>query len=111
MKNELISNIACDDTNEKMINLICRYAYVTRAYNQNYLHAGIKLYLPELDAENFYQNMCRGTNQILPITVFLMTMYNACFMFQINKTENMLMGTMEQFDLIPNLDNVTCLDL
>ncbi len=90
-----------------MINIICRYAYATRAYTQNSLHARIKLYLPELDAENFYLSMCRGTNQILPIMVFLMTMYNACVMFQINKTENMLTVTMEQFYLIPNLDNVT----
>ncbi len=95
MKNELISKIACDDKNKKMINVIYRYAYATRVYNQNSLHAGIKLYLPELDAENFYLNMCRGTNQILPIMVFLMTMYNACFIFQIDKKENMLTGTME----------------
>jgi hypothetical protein len=107
MKNKLVSKTDCEDTNKKMINVICRYAYATRAFNQNYLHAGVELYLPDLDAENFYLNICRRTNQVISITVFLMTMYSACFMFQIKKKENMLTGNMKRFNLIPILDDVT----
>ncbi len=35
IKNEIPSKIVADATNKNMINFICRYAFLTRAYNQN----------------------------------------------------------------------------
>jgi len=45
----------------------------------------------------------------MSVAVFLMTCYNACFMFQIDKTENLIIDTLERLDLIPNLDNANLL--
>jgi hypothetical protein len=80
IKNEIQSKIVGDATNKSMINFICWYAFVTRAYNQNSTHPVVAEYLPGVKAE--YLNMCKGTNKVIPVAVFLMTMYNACFMYQ-----------------------------
>ncbi len=62
-------------------------------------------YLPEVKAE--YLNMCKGTYQVIPVAVFIMTLYNACFMFQTYKTDNMLIKALERFDMTPNVDDNT----
>jgi hypothetical protein len=88
-----------------MINFICQYALLTRAYNQNSTHQAVAEYLPELKAE--YLNMCKRTYQVIAVAVFLMTLYNACFMFQTDNTDNLLIEALEQFDMMPNLDDRT----
>ena len=45
----------------------------------------------------------------MPVAVFLMTCYNAGFMFQIDKTDNLMIETLQRLDLIPNLDNASVL--
>jgi hypothetical protein len=90
-----------------MINCICRYIYATKAYNQNTLHSAVKKYLPEVTGE--YLNACAGKYQVIPVSVFLMTLYNACFMFQKDKTDNMLIRVLECFNLSPNLNYETFL--
>jgi hypothetical protein len=63
------------------------------------------MYLPEVTRE--YVNACKGKYQVIPVSVFLMILYNACFMFQEDKTDNMLIKALECFDLTPNLDDET----
>ena len=93
-----------------MINFVSRYAYATREYNQNSLHSVALTYLPDIIyTDNTHLNNCKGIYQLMPVAVFLMTCYNACFMFQIEKTENLMINTLEQLDLIPNLDNANLL--
>ncbi len=94
--------IVADPTNKHMINFICRYAFLTRAYNQNSTHPAVAEYLPEVRAE--YLNMCKGTYQVIPVAVFVMTLYNACFMYQTNNTGNLLIKALERFDMRPNVD-------
>jgi hypothetical protein len=86
-----------------MINFICRYAFLTRAYNQNSTHPAVAEYLPEVKAE--YLNTCKGTYQVIPVAVFIMTLYNACFMFQKDKMDNLLIKGLERFDMMPNVDD------
>jgi hypothetical protein len=105
IKNEIPSKIAGDATNKNTINFIRRYAFLTRAYNQNSTHPAVAEYLPEVKAE--YLNMCKGTYQVIPVAVFIMTMYNACFMFQTGKIDNLLIKALERFDMTPNLDDNT----
>jgi len=78
-----------------MINFVCRYAYGTREYNQNLLHVVALSYLPDIYTDNSYLNNCKGIYQVMPVAVFLMTCYNACFMFQIDKTDNLMIETLE----------------
>ena len=86
-----------------MINFTCRYAFLAKAYNQNSTHSSVVDYLPEVNAE--FLNMCKGTYSVIPVAVFIMTLYNACFMFQQDKTENMMIKALERFDLTPNIDD------
>ncbi len=60
-------------------------------------------YLPEVKSE--YLNMCKGTYQVIPVAVFIMTLYNACFVFQKDKTDNLMIQALERFDLTPNIDD------
>ena len=76
---EIPSKIVSDPTNKALINFTCRYAFLTRAYNQNSTHTSVVDYLPGMKSE--YLNMCKGTYQVIPVAVFIMTLYNACFMF------------------------------
>jgi hypothetical protein len=105
IKNDIPSKIVEDATNKNMINFICWYAFVTRAYNQNSTQPAVAEYLPGVKAE--YLNMCKGTYQVIPVVVFLMTMYNACFIYQTNNTNNLLIKALESFDMTPNLDDNT----
>jgi hypothetical protein len=92
-KNDIIPNVVSDDMNHQMINY------------QNTLHPAVKMYLPEVTGE--YLNACTGKYQVIPVSVFLMTLYNACFMFQEVKTDNMLIKALERFNLTPNLNDET----
>ena len=96
-------------SNIAMINFISRYAYATREYNQNSLHSATLTYLPDIYTDNSHLNNCKGTYQVTPVAVFHMTCYNACLMFQIDKTDNLMIETLEQLDLTPNLDNASLL--
>ncbi len=104
-KNEIIPNVVSDDLNHRMINYICRHISATKAYNQNTLHPAVEMYLPEVTGE--YLNTCAGKYQVIRVSVFLMTLYNACFMFQKDKSDNMLIRALEHFNLSPNLDDET----
>ncbi len=86
-----------------MINYICRYIYATKLHNQNTLRPADEMYLPEVTGE--YLNACTGKYQVIPVSVFLMILYSACFMFQEDKTDNMLIKALEHFNLTPNLDD------
>jgi hypothetical protein len=44
-------------------------------------------------------------HQVIPVAVFIMTLYNACFMFQTDKTDNFTIKALERFDLTPNIDD------
>ncbi len=105
IKNEIPLKIVGDAANKNIINFICWYAFVTKAYNQNSTHPAVAEYLPDVKAE--YLNMCKGTYQVTPVVVFLMTMYNACFMYKTNNTNNLLIKALEHFDMTPNLDDNT----
>ncbi len=74
-KNDIIPNVVSDNLNHQMINFICRYIYATKSYNQNTLHPAVDMYLPEVTGE--YLNACAGKYQVIPVSVFLMTLYNA----------------------------------
>jgi hypothetical protein len=107
--NKPMSSMIGDSTNTAIINFICRYGYATKPLNQNAVHGAVTTYLPELTSEMAYLNCCKGVYQVIPVAVFLMTLYDACFMFQTDKSVNMMINTLQRFDLIPNLDNTTLL--
>ncbi len=46
-----------------------------------------------------YINGCAGKEQIVPVTMFLVMLYNACFMYQKDKNSNLLVSALDTFDL------------
>jgi hypothetical protein len=46
-----------------------------------------------------YINECTGEFQIIPVTIFLVMLYNACWMYQHNRESNMLIIALDTFDL------------
>ena len=105
-KNEPVSSVVKDESNVAMINYLCRYIYGMKGYNNNTLHPAVEDYLPEIKKGTFLNDLTEKY-QILPVTVFLMTMYNACFMFQKDKTDNDLIKAMTRVTLNRGLDDST----
>ncbi len=104
-----MSSMIGDSTSKAIINFICRYGYATKPFNQNAVHGAVATYLPEVTSEMTYLNNCKGVYQVIPVAVFLMTLCDACFMFQMDKSVNMMIETLQQLGLIPNLDNTSLL--
>jgi hypothetical protein len=52
-----------------------------------------------------YINGCAGKEQIIPVTMFLVMLYNACFMYQNDKKSNLLISALDTFDLGASVDH------
>ncbi len=52
-----------------------------------------------------YINGCTGEVQIIPVTMLLVTLYNACFMYQSDKKSNLLISALDTFDLGASVDH------
>jgi hypothetical protein len=52
-----------------------------------------------------YINRCTGKEQIIPVTMFLVMLYNACFMYQSDKKSNLLLLALDTFDLGASVDH------
>ncbi len=52
-----------------------------------------------------YINGCAGKEQIVPITMFFLMLYNACFMYQKDKKSNLLVSALDTFDLGASVDH------
>jgi hypothetical protein len=46
-----------------------------------------------------YINGCTGNEQIIPVTMFLVMLHNACFMYQSDKRSNLLITALDTFNL------------
>ncbi len=66
------------------------------------IHGAYSKYV-EMTAQ--YVNRCTGEVQINPVTMFLVMLYNACFMYQSDKKSNMLITAVDTFDLGANVDH------
>ncbi len=51
-----------------------------------------------------------GYDQVVPVTIFLVTMYNACMLYQNDKTTNLLIPTLQRFDMIGKVTDNTFID-
>jgi hypothetical protein len=52
-----------------------------------------------------YINGCTGKKQIIPVLMFLVMLYNACFMYQSDKRSNLLITALDTFNLGANVDH------
>jgi hypothetical protein len=105
IKNKRVNDLFGNDTEEGMINFIARYGAQARTKPYVKIHGAYTHYFTELK-DLTYINECTGEFEIIPVTIFLVMLYNACFMFQNNKTTNTLITALDTLDLGNDVDCV-----
>ena len=97
IKNIRINELYGNEFEVGIINYIARYGPYTRLKPFVKLHGAVSNYVEMTEVA--YINECTGEFQIIPVTIFLVTLYNACWMFQRNRESNMLIIALDTFDL------------
>jgi hypothetical protein len=80
LMNESIQNRLGQDKDFRLIQFITRYGYATRANSYCKLHGAYTKYTRIHNVT--YINNCDDWNRIIPVTMFLVMPFNACFMYQ-----------------------------
>ena len=86
-----------------VINFVARYGNYTRKALYLKIHGAYSKYIEMTDPT--WLNGCTGKYQIIPVTIFLVVLYNACFMFQEDKEKNMLITALDTLDLGADVDH------
>ena len=97
MKNVRVDTLLGNEFEVKVINFIARYGNYTRKSPYFTIHGAYSRYIEMTDPT--YVNACTGESQVIPVTLFLVVLYNACFMFQENNNTNLLISALDTFDL------------
>ncbi len=107
LKNNAIHNHIGQTDEVKLIRFLLRYGYATRAAPFCKLHGAYGKYT---NMQNLnYINKCDDWNRIIPVTLFLVMLFNACFMYQPKADTNLLITALNGFDYGKNLTNETLL--
>ena len=101
MKNVSVNTLLGNEFEVKVINFIARYGNYTRKTPHVTIHGAYSRYIEMTDPR--YVNACTGESQVIPVTLFLVVLYNACFMFQENNDTNLLIMALDTFDLGANV--------
>jgi hypothetical protein len=80
LKKEAIHNRIGKSNEVKLIKFLTRYGYATRAAPFYKLHCAYARYTCNINNVN-YMNNCGDWNRIIPVTVFLVMLFNACLMY------------------------------
>ncbi len=86
------------DTEVKLIEFLNQFEYATRKSPTMQLHAAHTHYCSDVNETKYIQG-CDSNHCIIPVTLFLLSLCDACFMFQHHKTTNLLILTLDCFDL------------
>ncbi len=86
-----------------VINFVARYGNYTRKSQYVKIHGAYSKYIEMTDPT--WINRCTGKDQIIPVTMFLVMLYNACFMFQKDKETNMLITVLDTLHLGADVDH------
>ncbi len=88
-----------------IINYIARFGYGTRSGPFHTLHGAYTKYTNLTNMQ--YINNCEDNDCIIPVTVFLVMLINACCTYQKVRTSFMLVTALDQFDLGTPLEDET----
>ncbi len=94
------------DAEIKLIEFLTWFGYATRKSPTVQLHAAHTHYCSDVNETKYIQG-CDGIHHIIPVTLFLELLYNACFTFQHDKTTNLFISVLDCFDLGTTVDNYT----
>ncbi len=101
MRNVRVNTLLGNDYAVKVINFIARYGNYTRKSPYVTIHGAYSIYIEMTDPN--WVNACTGDNQVIPVTLFLVVLYNACFMFHDANDTNLLIMALDTFDLGANV--------
>jgi hypothetical protein len=90
----------------KLIEFLTRFGYATRKSPTVQLHAAHTHYCSDVNETKYIQG-CDGIHCIIYVSLFLVLLYNACFMFQHNKTTNLIISALDCFYLGTTVDDDT----
>jgi hypothetical protein len=94
------------DKEVKRIEFLTQFGYATRKSPTVQLHAAHTHYCSDVNETKYIQG-CNGIHHIIPVTLFLILLYNACFTFQHNKTTSLLISELNCFNLGTTVDDDT----
>ena len=81
-----------------IINYLTRVGYSMQKTPNVQLHPAIYHYCAEATSTGYNQGL-DGEYKIIPVTEFIVTLFNACFMFDPDKSRNLLILALKKFDL------------
>ena len=87
----VVKKILNDKDIMRAIEYVTRYCYATRSAPFNTMPGACCDYGINWKQ---YLNSCEGDDEAIPVTVLLVSMYNACYTFQDDKRENLLILTL-----------------
>lgn len=90
--------LVTNNTKMNMIHALTRVAYGMKKNPSVQLHPAVYHYCTEANETEYTQALV-GIHIVIPVTVFLVTLYNASFMFDVNKSRNLLVSALKRFDL------------
>jgi hypothetical protein len=105
LRNEFIDNILGKDEEVRFIQYITRYGLYTRANPYCKLHGAYAKYTKIHNVT--YINNCDDWNRIIPVTMFLVMLFNVCFMYHTNPRNNLLLTALTGFDYGKSITNDT----
>jgi hypothetical protein len=103
-KNIEINKISGGDFEVNVINFVARYGNYTRKSPFITIHGASTKYI-EVMTDVTYISGLTSDSQIVPVTMFLVMLYNACFMFQNNNVTNLLTTALDTLDLNADVDH------
>jgi hypothetical protein len=112
-KNKPLRSMVNNKDYARIISYICRFPYLTKAVTNNKVHPALNLYSPSSSAEfkkDFLINSLSGNDRVVPVTIFLLSIYNAYMLDHRDKTTNLLIPTLQRFDMIQKVSDSTFID-
>jgi hypothetical protein len=89
-----------------LTNFITRFGYTMQRGPYLTIHGAYTQYTT-LIPKTYIQGCPDNVNQIIPVTLFLVMLYNECFRYQDDKTENLLITALDRFNLGSTVDGDT----
>ncbi len=82
----------------QLIQFLCHFGYATRKGQTMMLHVAYTHYCHGINETKCLQG-CLGYYRIIPVTLFLTTLFNACTTYQEDKTTNLLISALNCFNI------------
>ena len=95
-----------EDQEMRLINYITRFGYGTQRGPHVTLHGAYSQYTT-LNQTKYIQGCFNNVNRIIPVTIFIVMLYNACFTYQEDKSTNLLISALDGFDMVSSINDDT----